>query len=169
MNLNLLKINPSKEDIIEANKRCDTNRKVFGTNNTKLPDKPRNHGFMGEVACKRYLRGMEYAQENEYDLIHQSKGTTYDCKTHTLKQTPVEDDACNIPSNSNIYCDYLIFSYSFKNLSTIWITGFISTLDFYQKAVERKKGYEGKYYTYDRYDRLEIMVTDLEDINHLMN
>jgi hypothetical protein len=166
--MNILEINPTAENIMEANSRCDINRKRFGTINTKLPEKPRNHGFMGEVACKHYLKDMEYATQNEYDLINKSTGATYDCKTHTLMQTPADDDACNIPCHSKVYSDFLIFSYAFKDLSKVWIVGFISTRDFYEKAVERPVGYKAKYYTYDRFPRFEIKMTDLADITKLM-
>jgi len=100
------------------------------------------YGAIGEIVCFDYFNQYrEVAHENTYDYDLIVDGSKVDVKTKRTTEHPLPNYLCSVAEyNTKQECDYYFFARALEDLSKVYLLGYITKPEFYQKAFFAKKG-----------------------------
>ena len=96
-------------------------------------------GIVGEYVTHQHLKGSEWQNTYDYDLIENNK--KIDVKTKRCSSKPRDNYDCSVAETSlHQGCDEYIFVRILNDLSKAWILGRMGRDAFFKKAKHMKKG-----------------------------
>lgn len=99
------------------------------------------YGAIGEVVIFDYFSNHTIDHRATYDYDMVIDGYTVDVKTKHTTVKPKPNYNCSISAfNTKQKCDYYFFCRALKDLSKIYLLGYISKIKFFQSATFNKKG-----------------------------
>lgn len=103
------------------------------------------YGALAEVVVHDHFRAkghnIDYQGNYDYDII--IDGHKVDVKAKHIKVTPKPyHNAGIVDWNINQECDYYFFAFTKKDLSEVYLLGYMGKEEFYKKATFNKKGEE---------------------------
>ena len=109
-------------------------------NRSYMRGKRNEHAFLGEIVVGDYLGCELHPDRNvwDYDLIFKEK--KWDIKTKMTTVRPKANYNCTIYTYFNQKCDGYIFTRCLRDLSKVWMVGWIYKKDLLEKGKKFKKG-----------------------------
>lgn len=96
-------------------------------------------GLLGEHAVCHFLGAAKH--DNTYDWDIALRGSTIDVKTKVRNNKPKLHYAASIPTiTKKQWCDYYVFNSVKRDLSTVYILGYIPTDLFFKEATLLQPG-----------------------------
>jgi hypothetical protein len=124
-------------------------------------------GKVGEIITSLVLQAKMVDHFN-YDLVT-TKGYKVDVKTTMCRSEPKDYYEVNIVSpNMEKFekdpPDYFVFVRILEDCSVCWICGYMSSQEFFERAIKTPKGESRGHKTFERGDGLSIAIKDLKPI-----
>jgi hypothetical protein len=140
--MKILEFKPTNSQIERAKKLSEG----FKLNESSVMGGSRNlYAFLGEVVCGDFFeqKGWKLHPEGyepyNFDIID-NKGNKWDIKTKMTTVKPRGNFNCTIHTYLDQKCDGYIFTRCMKNLSKVWILGWISKEELKKTGTYYKKG-----------------------------
>ncbi len=122
-------------------------------------------GFIGEQVALKVMGG-KWLNTYDYDIMLDN-GKTVDVKTKQTSVPPLNHYECSVAKlNTKQKCDMYAFVRVKKDLSTAWFLGSKDKIEYFDKAVFKKKGdKDGDNNFVIRSDCYNMAITELDQPN----
>ena len=122
-------------------------------------------GFIGEQVALKVMGG-KWMNTYDYDIMLDN-GKTVDVKTKQTSVPPLSHYECSVAKlNTRQKCDMYAFVRVKKDLSTAWFLGSKDKIEYFDKAVFKKKGdKDGDNNFVIRSDCYNMAITELDQPN----
>lgn len=135
----MIEIHTTSQQVDLAKQKADDMGLV---NNSILKSKGNITGFLGEVVVHDFLSkrksNVHLTNTYDYDIVYDNK-IRIDVKSKYCTSPPQDYYECTV-YNPNQECDTYVFTRVLKDLSTVWILGYINKEEYYNKATPLKEG-----------------------------
>lgn len=131
----MIEVAITDEMLLEARRKANEMGKL---KNSMMQGERNLHGFLGELAAQKVIGG-EFHNTYDYDIL--LNGKRIDVKTKAGNYTPKPHYNCTIFAYSRKQqCDFFVFTYIKKDLTSVWVLGAYDRLKFLDDADYVKAG-----------------------------
>lgn len=174
-NFGFIEIDIDNSMLKEAQERDDFFINLYGPGNTHREDTKtcRKNGYLGEIAVKKAYPKLEYNLTHNHDFNFNN--LTFDVKSLSCNSQPKPDYVGIVYEDlKEKIVDYYIFTRITNDLKKIWINGFISHKDFFEKSKYMPVGSNivtGSSFKYEqsRYVLEYNKMLGVKQLHHLIN
>ena len=151
-----VEVDVTQEMSAAAEKRNQEFYSKYGNAGTHRTDKSRQRitGYLAEAAVKHAFDKLEFSEDPTIDFTF--KGITFDVKAQGCNSAPeLKFVGTLYEEQATRKTDFYIFTRVKNDSSKVWIAGFISKKNFFEKAQLISAGTSNNNFTYDQ-SRYEI-------------
>jgi hypothetical protein len=164
-----LEVDVSKEILDKAESRNQLFLKKYGNSGTHRTNKSRQRitGYLAEAAVQTIFPKLEISNNEKFDFTLQN--VTFDVKAQGCNVEPQPDYVGTLYEEQAVRSpDFYVFARTRNDLNKVWIIGFISKKNFFNKSKLIPSGTKNNNFSYDQ-SRYEIQYNQLTVPKKLKN